>query len=64
MSRPGDEKDEGGWGGIRAQEEGRGRERPHSLGDASRAGLLSAGVAEPHAGEMELPFCSVHHSQR
>lgn len=51
-------------GGIRGQEEGTGKKRLHLLGVASRAGLLSASVAEPHAGEMELPFCSVHHSQR
>lgn len=51
-------------GGIRGQEEGKGQRRPHLLRVASRAGLLSASVAEPHAGEMELPFCSVHHSQR
>lgn len=50
--------------GYEGQEEGMGKERPHLLGVASRAGLLSASVAEPHAREMELPFCSVHHSQR
>lgn len=61
MSRWGGDR---GWRGIRGQEEGKGEERPHVLGVASRAGLLSARVAEPHAGEMELPFCSVHHSQQ
>lgn len=50
--------------GIRDTEEGKGKERPHSLGVASRAGLLSTSITEPHAGEMELLFCSVHHSQR
>lgn len=50
--------------GIRDTEEGKGKERPHLLGVASRAGLLSTSITEPHAGEMELPFCSVHHSQR
>lgn len=50
--------------GLRGQKDGKGKERLRLLGVASRAGLLSASVAEPHAGEMELPFCSVHHSQR
>lgn len=50
--------------GLRGQKDGKGKERLCLLGVASRAGLLSASVVEPHAGEMELPFCSVHHSQR
>ena len=63
MSRPGDGKDKG-WGGESGPKGGEGKERPHLLGVASRAGLLSASAAKPHSGEMEPPFCSVHHSQR
>lgn len=51
-------------GGESGPRGGEGKERPHLLGVASRAGLLSASAAKPHSGEMEPPFCSVHHSQR
>lgn len=41
-----------GCGDQAKRREGR---EPHLLGVASRAGLLSASAAKPHAGEMEPP---------